>query len=35
MPYSTKLAERIRTYLERIPNIKIEEKEMFRGLHFW
>lgn len=34
MPYSTKLAQRIRTYLEGVPNIKIEEKEMFRGLAF-
>ena len=34
MAYSTKLAERIRTYLESIPQIKIEEKEMFRGLAF-
>jgi TfoX/Sxy family transcriptional regulator of competence genes len=34
MPYSTKLAERVRTYLERMPNLKIEEKEMFRGLAF-
>jgi TfoX/Sxy family transcriptional regulator of competence genes len=34
MAYSTKLAERIRTYLESIPKIKIEEKEMFRGLAF-
>jgi TfoX/Sxy family transcriptional regulator of competence genes len=34
MPYSTKLTQRIRTYLEGIPRIKIEEKEMFRGLAF-
>jgi TfoX/Sxy family transcriptional regulator of competence genes len=34
MPYSTKLAERIRTYLDGIPKIKVEEKEMFRGLAF-
>jgi TfoX/Sxy family transcriptional regulator of competence genes len=34
MPYSTKLAERVRTYLERMPDLKIEEKEMFRGLAF-
>ena len=34
MAYSTKLAERIRTYLESIPKIKVEEKEMFRGLAF-
>ena len=34
MPYSTKLAQRIRTYLEDISKIKIEEKEMFRGIAF-
>ena len=34
MAYSTKLAERIRTYLEGISKIKIEEKEMFKGLAF-
>jgi TfoX/Sxy family transcriptional regulator of competence genes len=34
MPYSTKLAERVRTYLERIGDVKIEEKEMFKGLAF-
>jgi hypothetical protein len=34
MAYSIKLAERIRTYLDGIPKIKIEEKEMFRGLAF-
>jgi TfoX/Sxy family transcriptional regulator of competence genes len=34
MAYSTKLAERIRSYLASIPKIKIEEKEMFRGLAF-
>ena len=34
MPYSIKLADRVRTYLEAIPAIKIEEKEMFRGLAF-
>lgn len=34
MAYSTKLAERIRTYLDSIPKIKIEEKEMFKGLAF-
>jgi TfoX/Sxy family transcriptional regulator of competence genes len=34
MPYSTKLAERVRTYLERRPDLEIEEKQMFRGLAF-
>src|SRR5688500_5614251 len=34
MAYSTKLAERIRTYLEALPNLKVEEKEMFKGLAF-
>ena len=34
MAYSTKLAERIRTYLDGIPQIKVKEKEMFRGLAF-
>ena len=34
MAYSTKLADRIRTYLDNIPKIKVEEKEMFRGLAF-
>lgn len=34
MAYNTKLAERIRTYLDTIPKIKIEEKEMFKGLAF-
>ena len=34
MAYSTKLAERIRTYLGSISKIKIEEKEMFKGLAF-
>jgi TfoX/Sxy family transcriptional regulator of competence genes len=34
MAYSTKLAERVRTYLERMADLKIEEKEMFRGLAF-
>jgi len=34
MPYSTKLAERVRTYLEHIAGLKIEEKEMFKGLAF-
>lgn len=34
MPYSTKLAERVRTYLERIADLRIEEKAMFKGLAF-
>jgi TfoX/Sxy family transcriptional regulator of competence genes len=34
MAYCTKLADRIRTYLDNIPRIKVEEKEMFRGLAF-
>ncbi|MBT1712132.1 TfoX/Sxy family protein [Fulvivirgaceae bacterium PWU5] len=34
MAYSTTLADRIRTYLAGIPKIKIEEKEMFKGLAF-
>lgn len=34
MAYSNQLAQCIRTYLEGIPNIKIEEKQMFKGLAF-
>ena len=34
MAYDTKLADRIREYLAEIPNLKIEEKKMFRGLTF-
>ena len=34
MAYSTILADRIRAYLEGLPKIKVEEKEMFRGLAF-
>ena len=34
MAYSVKLADRIRTYLDGIPNLKVEEKKMFRGLAF-
>jgi TfoX/Sxy family transcriptional regulator of competence genes len=34
MPYNLKLAERVRTYLEGIPKIRTEEKEMFKGLAF-
>ncbi|WP_276371904.1 TfoX/Sxy family protein [Chryseolinea sp. H1M3-3] len=34
MAYSTKLADRIRTYLENVPKMKVEEKPMFSGLAF-
>ena len=34
MAYDTKLADRIREYLAQFPKLKIEEKEMFRGLTF-
>jgi TfoX/Sxy family transcriptional regulator of competence genes len=34
MAYNTKLADRIRIYLEKIPDLEIEEKEMFKGLAF-
>ena len=34
MAYSIKLADRVRTYLENIPDLKVEEKKMFRGLAF-
>ena len=34
MAYDTKLADRIREYLFRLPQLKIEEKKMFRGLAF-
>ena len=34
MAYDTKLADRIRKYLVGFPNLKIEEKKMFRGLTF-
>jgi hypothetical protein len=34
MAYNTKLADRIRTYLDEVPNLKIEEKTMFSGLAF-
>ena|SRR4026207_1391223 len=34
MGYNTKLADRIREYLAGFPKLKIEEKEMFRGLTF-
>jgi len=34
MAYDTKLADRIREYLVRLPHSKIEEKKMFSGLAF-
>jgi TfoX/Sxy family transcriptional regulator of competence genes len=34
MAYSAKLANRVRTYLTSVPNIKVEEKEMFSGIAF-
>ena len=34
MAYNTKLAERIRTYLDGVREVQIEEKEMFNGLAF-
>lgn len=34
MAYSIKLADRIRTFLEGIPNLKVDEKQMFSGLAF-
>jgi TfoX/Sxy family transcriptional regulator of competence genes len=34
MAYDTKLADRIRAYLVRLPHSKIEEKKMFSGLVF-
>jgi hypothetical protein len=34
MAYDIKLADRIREYLLKFPPLKIEEKEMFRGLTF-
>jgi isopenicillin N synthase-like dioxygenase len=34
MAYDTKLADRIREYLLEFPNLKVEEKKMFRGLTF-
>ena len=34
MPYDTKLADRIRTYLFNFSNLKFEEKKMFSGLAF-
>jgi hypothetical protein len=34
MAYDIKLADRIREYLVRFPQLKVDEKEMFRGLTF-
>jgi hypothetical protein len=34
MPYNTRLADKIRKYLSRFPELKIEEKKMFGGLSF-
>ena len=34
MAYDIKLADRIREYLMQFPKLKVEEKEMFRGLTF-
>jgi hypothetical protein len=34
MAYDTKLAGRIRKYLDAVPGIEITEKKMFRGLAF-
>lgn len=34
MPYNTKLADRIRTYLDGRSGLKIQEKTMFSGLAF-
>src|SRR6478672_1508976 len=34
MAFDTKLAGRIKEYLLQFPKLKIEEKEMFRGLTF-
>ncbi|MGV3589236.1 MAG: TfoX/Sxy family protein [Adhaeribacter sp.] len=34
MAYDTELADRIREYLVKFPELNIEEKEMFRGLTF-
>ena len=34
MAFDTKLADRIRKYLAGFPDLKIEEKKMFRGLTF-
>lgn len=34
MAFNTTLADRVRSYLADIPNLKMEEKKMFRGLAF-
>ncbi|MBL7921986.1 MAG: TfoX/Sxy family protein [Bacteroidia bacterium] len=34
MAYDTQLADKIREYLAAFPKLKIEEKEMFKGLAF-
>ena len=34
MAYNTKLADRIRRYLDRVPRLQVEEKKMFSGLAF-
>ncbi len=34
MAYDTKLADRIREYLVRFPQLKVDEKKMFSGLAF-
>lgn len=34
MAYDIKLAEKVRTYLQDFPALKVEEKKMFRGLSF-
>ena len=34
MAYDTKLADRIRIYLDSVPDLEVEEKAMFSGLAF-
>ncbi|HRO43641.1 MAG TPA: TfoX/Sxy family protein [Flavipsychrobacter sp.] len=34
MAYDIQLAHRVRTYLAEFPGLKVDEKEMFRGLAF-
>ena len=34
MAYDIQLADRVREYLVKFPNLEIEEKKMFRGLAF-
>jgi len=34
MAYNTRLTDRIRAYLAKFSNLKVEEKKMFRGLTF-